>query len=123
MWGLLVLDVTTRDEPFVIKIDTSTDSARPCGDLDLATAPMLGRALAATANFAPAATVWLNLEDVTFIDASALGVVVSSRHRRRLLGGDLVVTGASPGIRRVFRLAGLPHLLEPSPLAAPVVGV
>ena len=52
----------------------------------------------------------LDFSDVTFMDSSGIGLVMG---RYRLLsqsGGELEVTGTSPQIRKVMKLAGLDRL-------------
>jgi anti-anti-sigma factor len=78
---------------------------RIAGELDLATVPLLERALQATAD-----RVTIDARDLTFIDARALGVLVVASTRT-----GVSVRHARPGCRRVFELCALDHLLDDGP--------
>lgn len=51
-----------------------------------------------------------DLSRLTFIDSAGLGMLVRFQRRLRDMEGDLVVTGASPPVRRLFRVTGLDSL-------------
>jgi anti-sigma B factor antagonist len=76
------------------------------GEIDVATAPQLRerlQALVAAGN----ATIGVNLLDVTFLDSTALGVLVGALKRCREAGGDLRLVIAEPRILKVFEITGL----------------
>jgi anti-sigma B factor antagonist len=76
------------------------------GEIDVSTAPELReRLLAATKD--PPRTVVVDLSQVSFLDSTALGVLVSGVKRLRGDGGDLrlVVTGRS--VAKVLQITGL----------------
>jgi anti-sigma B factor antagonist len=73
------------------------------GELDLATAPQLSRALDAASSEGPA-TVHLDLSGITFIDCAGLQALVLGRRAARGRGRDLLVRRTS---RRVDRLCSL----------------
>lgn len=75
------------------------------GEVDIATAPLLRKALDAVA--APTETVVVDLAGVTFLDSTGLGVLVGAR-RKMLPGGmRMLVVNASPSVLRVFEITGL----------------
>jgi anti-sigma B factor antagonist len=78
----------------------------PAGEIDLATAPTLERALV-KAGAAGTPVVVVDLHGVTFIDASGIRALLHGQRRLRALGGDLIVTSADGVVRRVFELLGL----------------
>ncbi len=80
------------------------------GEVDMATAPLLQRALA-LATESGRSLVVLDLTDLEFIDASGIGVIVRAR---RLLGerGDLRLRSAAPLIRRMLSIVELDELVE-----------
>lgn len=84
--------------------------ARVSGELDVATAPRLREQLLA-AIAADGPQLVLDLGDVAFLDSTGLGVVVGVLKRARTLGGDLLVAGASPAVRRVFEITALDRTL------------
>lgn len=75
------------------------------GEVDLATAPRLGEALRAVAR--RAAGVVVDLGGVTFMDSSGVSALVRSREEMARRGGELVLTRATPTVRRILELTGL----------------
>lgn len=51
--------------------------------------------------------VILNLEAVTFMDSSGLGVVLGRYKEVLQLGGEMVVCSVTPAIERLFDMSGL----------------
>ena len=51
--------------------------------------------------------VILNLEDVTFMDSSGIGVLLGRYKEIVQLGGELVVCSINPSIKRIFEMSGL----------------
>ncbi len=76
------------------------------GELDLAVAPWLSDQLDAL--FVGGATsVVLDLSSATFLDSTALGVLVGVRNRSKGLGGDVHLVVTEPQILRVLSITGL----------------
>lgn len=76
------------------------------GELDISTAPQLGEALRrATAE--GARRIVVDLSGVSFVDASALGVLVSSFQQLRAADGTLAIVCPEKHIRRIFEITGL----------------
>lgn len=96
------------EEVFEIAEDTSGDVPVLAvkGEIDVSTAPELRDRLV-QANQKGATTVVVDLSEVTFLDSTALGVLVSGLKRFRSAGGDLrlVVTGRS--VAKVLEITGL----------------
>ena len=76
------------------------------GEIDVATAPQLRDHLQARVA-SGSSTVAVNLLDVTFLDSTALGVLVGALKRCREAGGDLRLVIAEPRILKVFEITGL----------------
>jgi anti-anti-sigma factor len=55
----------------------------------------------------PGARVVVDLSDVTFLDSTRLGVLVTSLKRLREVDGSLDLVVASPRVLKVFTLTGL----------------
>jgi len=55
----------------------------------------------------PIKHVILNLESVTFMDSSGLGVILGRYKEVLQLGGEMVVCSISPQIKRLFEISGL----------------
>jgi anti-sigma B factor antagonist len=114
-------DARAPDDPGVSMRDEPIETARfevveapptiVChGELDVATVPELDRDLRDITERNPGVTVRVNLADVTFIDSSGLGVLVSALKRARDQGGTVVVDHVEGAPRKVFEITGL---LEP----------
>jgi anti-sigma B factor antagonist len=77
----------------------------PIGELDLATAPALERALdkVSTEPFA----VVLDLSGLTFVDCAGLVPIRAALREASLLGRQVRLSGARPSVERVLDLTGL----------------
>ena len=99
---VLAIDVVSTDRETVVK-------AR--GEVDGATAPLLREALvmahAALLREGLRRALVLDLSEVTFLDASALGVLVGVAKRARRLHSDLVLREPSRMIVRLLEITGL----------------
>jgi anti-sigma B factor antagonist len=76
------------------------------GEIDVATAPPLRDRLQALTTSGKS-TVVVDLLGVTFLDSTALGVLVGALKRCREAGGDLPLVIAEPRILKVFEITGL----------------
>lgn len=76
------------------------------GEIDVATAPPLRDRLQALATSGKS-TVVVDLLGVTFLDSTALGVLVGALKRCRESGGDLPLVITEPRILKVFEITGL----------------
>ena len=99
------------DQEFEIK--ERTGAAAPViavsGEIDVATAPQLRESLHRVIAQGEA-TVMLDLLDVTFLDSTALGVLVGALKRCRELGGELHIVVADPRIMKIFEITGLTNV-------------
>jgi len=82
----------------------------PATELDLATAEQLRTALA-NARTRGAVHVLLDLSRVTFMDATALGVIVEAANQLREAGGSLRLAGARPPVEMVLHATRLHDVL------------
>jgi anti-sigma B factor antagonist len=80
------------------------------GELDLASADRLHAKLVEQRRLGRR-FVRVDLSDVTFIDATALGVLVDAHHLFLKARGTLVLTGTGPRIQRLLRITGLDAVL------------
>lgn len=76
------------------------------GEIDVATAPPLRDRLQALTT-SGRSTVVVDLLHVTFLDSTALGVLVGALKRCRESGGDLPLVITEPRILKVFEITGL----------------
>jgi anti-sigma B factor antagonist len=79
------------------------------GELDVNTAPELREQLARLVNDG-ARQIVVDLADVSFVDSTALSVLVSALKRLRQSDGDLALASPTPSVRRVFEITGLTRL-------------
>ena len=79
------------------------------GELDLGTATQLRDVLRALPDDVRAVVV--DLSQVTFIDSTALGVLLAAYKRFRVLGAGLVLSATSPVVAKVLDISGLSSLL------------
>lgn len=49
----------------------------------------------------------LNLEELSFMDSSGLGVVLGRYKEIKQLGGEMIVCAISPAVKRLFDMSGL----------------
>jgi anti-sigma B factor antagonist len=76
------------------------------GELDLAVAPWLRDQLDALF-VGGAQSIVVDLLGATFLDSTALGVLVTALHRSRELGGQVHLVVREPQILRVLTITGL----------------
>ncbi|MHB8329749.1 MAG: STAS domain-containing protein [Acidimicrobiales bacterium] len=76
------------------------------GEVDVSTAPELRERLLAVAERGCILTV-VDLSEVSFVDSTALGVLVSAVKRLRNAGGDLRLVVTQPHVSKVFEITGL----------------
>ena len=102
----------------VLQLEADGDrlSARLAGELDHHAAGDLRDRIDAEAERGKYSTLVLDFSGVSFMDSSGVGLVMGRYRLMKLLGGTVRVTGASPRIEQVMRLAGLEKLgiLEPT---------
>jgi anti-sigma B factor antagonist len=76
---------------------------RLTGELDLATVPLLQRALEAV-ELEPAAMVVLDLRELQFMDSTGLRTILDAHSRSRQPGYDFAVTRGSDQVERLLSI-------------------
>jgi anti-sigma B factor antagonist len=76
------------------------------GELDTTAAPDLRDAIHAAIG-AGAVTVVVDLDEVTFIDSTAIGVLLGARERLRRCGGSLEIVCGEPNVKRILEIVGI----------------
>jgi anti-sigma B factor antagonist len=84
----------------------------PAGELDIATAPIFLGSLAAALDRRPT-SLEVDLRRLTFIDVRCVGAIATASVRMERWGGTLAACRPDRGVRRMFELCGLAHLLMP----------
>jgi anti-sigma B factor antagonist len=96
-------------------IEEQADAVPPViavsGEIDVATAPQLRECLHRVIAQGES-TIVLDLLGVTFLDSTALGVLVGGLKRCRELGGDLHIVVADPRIVKIFEITGLTNVFS-----------
>ena len=88
------------------EVDAQTRIVTPAGELDLYRAPELKQAIEAAID-AGATKIGVDLSSVTFIDSTALGVLVGAVKRLRDVDGAVAVGCSDANILKVFEITGL----------------
>jgi anti-anti-sigma factor len=81
------------------------------GELDLAAAPRLRHCLLQYMG----QYVTLDLSDVTFMDSTAIGILLAATKRTRDTGGAIVLHGVQASQMKVLRLSGVVDFLTFDP--------
>jgi anti-sigma B factor antagonist len=93
------------------------------GEADLHTAPELDRTLQGVLGLGGTAVV-VDLADVSFIDSTALGILLRHRPRFAARGGEIVIVAQDRRVLRTFEITGLDRMFTiESRLADAVNGI
>jgi anti-sigma B factor antagonist len=88
------------------RLDQGVPVITVVGEIDVATAPQLSEILHRVIAQGQS-TVVLDMLAVTFLDSTALGVLVGGLKRCREAGGELHIVVADARIRKIFEITGL----------------
>jgi anti-sigma B factor antagonist len=87
-----------------------------CGELDAFTAPQLKERLIPLASDPEARQIAVDLEQVTYIDSTGIGIFIGALKAARQTGCKLVIENVPPRIERIFRITGLHEIVPITPL-------
>jgi anti-anti-sigma factor len=107
-------EVQPQPPPLSIEVSHPSPDVRvvtPVGDADLCTVPGLQQALDEVTG-SGCSPVIVDLDRLTFMDASLLGVLVEVRTRLSATGGTLHVRCSTAHGRRILALTGLDYMLD-----------
>lgn len=95
-----------------IRLDSSAEqvTAWLAGELDHHAARSLREQIDAAVERVKPLRLVLDFSSVNFMDSSGIGLVMGRYRLIKMMGGSLAVTGASPRIAQVMRMAGLERL-------------
>jgi anti-sigma B factor antagonist len=79
------------------------------GEIDLFTAPELKQVLTATIDGGQNRVV-VDLSEVSFLDSTALGVLIGAVKRLRTRDGALAIVNTDPNIAKTFDITGLDQI-------------
>jgi anti-sigma B factor antagonist len=83
---------------------------RPKGELDAYSAPIFRRALCDRRGGPTNITVVVDLSQLTFMDASGIGVLIGARREIVARGGEIIVHSPPPSIARLFHIMGIDRI-------------
>jgi anti-anti-sigma factor len=81
------------------------------GELNNQTTGQLNQAISTMLD-APAKALVLNMEEISFISSSAIGVIVKTRNTLQQKGSDLTMVSIQPQVKRVFDIMQLTPILK-----------
>lgn len=96
-----------------VTVQAGTASVAVRGEVDVVTAAQFRGAIEHAAS--RASRVEVDLREVTFMDASGVGVLCDGRSRANGSESVLVVYSNSPALRKLFEICGVSDLLQPPP--------
>lgn len=82
-----------------------------CGEVDVAAAPALREAIVRAVDARPARVV-IDLAAVSFMDSSALGVLISGYKYAQGCGVAVLLAGPAPAVYRLLRTSGMVEIFE-----------
>ncbi|MBS8264762.1 anti-sigma F factor antagonist [Mesobacillus boroniphilus] len=88
---------------------------RVSGELDHHTAEQLREQATKALENGEVRHIVLNLEQLTFMDSSGLGVILGRYKQIKQLHGEMVVCAISPPIKRLFDMSGLFKIIRLEP--------
>ncbi|APH04533.1 anti-sigma F factor antagonist [Bacillus weihaiensis] len=80
---------------------------RLSGELDHHAAEELREKVTETLAAKQVQHIVLNLEKLSFMDSSGLGVILGRYKQIKAMGGEMVVCAISPAVKRLFDMSGL----------------
>ena len=92
--------------------DEATVVVRVVGEVDVATSPALREALVELIEGQGNLSIQLDLEHMTFIDSTGIGVLVGALRTLRGKGGTLGLTNLRSSTVRVLEIAGLTEIFD-----------
>ncbi len=81
------------------------------GELDHCAAPQIRRQLDEILNDPCVTRLVLDLENLTFMDSSGIGVLLGRLRILQARGGTMSVRGMKPAVEKLFRLSGLHRVI------------
>lgn len=89
-----------------------TVTVRVTGELDHCSAQSIRRELDALIAEPGTKRLVLDLQDMTFMDSSGIGVILGRYRELRNRGGDVAVKNMNPQVERVFTLSGMKQVIQ-----------
>ncbi|MBO8158691.1 anti-sigma factor antagonist [Thermosyntropha sp.] len=94
-----------------LKMVRNTLVVRVNGELDMVVAEKMHREIDERMEKGEVKNLILNLEKVSFIDSSGLGVIISSYRKIAAVNGRMYMAGARPNVKKILILSGVNKLI------------
>ncbi|MEW6726396.1 anti-sigma F factor antagonist [Desulforudis sp. 1088] len=98
-----------------VEVRSNALVVRLAGEIDIKVADALRAELETSLDRSRARHLVLNLDRVSFIDSSGLGVILGRYKRVSVQGGKLAFVGLRPAVQRVLELSGVLRISEVFP--------
>lgn len=98
------MEIKVRDSDGVVILDIQ-------GEIDLYNAPEIKKSIKDQTD-ANKKNIIINLEKVSYIDSSGIGVLISSLSQLRKIGGGLKITNVFASVKKVFELTKLTSFFD-----------
>jgi anti-sigma B factor antagonist len=85
------------------------------GEIDVSTVPQVRTAVGEAIADHPGEMLTVDLSDVSFLDSTGIGALISALKRARSTDGDIRLVGVRSHVFKVFQLTGLTKVLEIEP--------
>lgn len=95
-----------------MELKKDTLFVRPGGELDLSIADFLRNNLEEYLDREPIVNIVFNLEKVSFVDSSVLGVLLGRYKRISKKGGRVFIVSPQPQVRKILELSGLLRIMS-----------
>ena len=82
------------------------------GEMDMVVAERLRREIDQKIDSGRIGNLVINLEGVTFIDSSGLGVLIGRYKKVVSTGGKMYIVGARPSVRKILMFSGINKLVS-----------
>ncbi|MFJ5621191.1 anti-sigma F factor antagonist [Peribacillus loiseleuriae] len=99
----LIIEMETRNRVLCIRLK---------GELDHHTAANLKKQAESVLEQQEIKHIVLNLEELTFMDSSGLGVILGRYNQIKKNEGEMVVCAISPSVKRLFEMSGLFKIIK-----------
>lgn len=90
--------LSSRNRTLIVRLD---------GELDLVSANDFRESVDNALEEMLSHNLLIDLSNVTFIDSSGLGVILGRFRKLKSLGGQIVLFGLNPNVKRILQLSGI----------------
>ena len=103
---MLVMDFELKQETLIV---------RPSGELDLGAADYFRSAVEEALRIHNARNLLYNLNKLSFVDSTGLGVILGRYRKITKNGGKVYIVSPQPQVRKILEISGLLRIMEEFP--------